>query len=150
MTRLAFAALLLVGCAAPAEIPGASSAAPGVKRYEPAVSTALGRREHGRRRPSTSRSLHRRPVPIRLLQITGYCYTGSRNAAGNWPTVGTAAANAYPLGTRLHVESYGTVTVEDRSAVGSTDVDLYLGSDSGCQSRAIAWGRRLLHVTESR
>lgn len=75
-----------------------------------------------------------------------YCYTGSRNAAGNWPTVGTAAGNAWPLGTRLEVEGVGVVTVEDRSAPGSTDVDLYGGDDAGCASRAAAWGRRSLRV----
>lgn len=75
-----------------------------------------------------------------------YCETGSRNAAGYWPTVGTAAANAYPLGTRLWVEGVGVVTVEDRSAPGATDVDVYGGSDAGCESRAVAFGRRYLRV----
>lgn len=85
---------------------------------------------------------HRQP----RLAVTAYCATGRRNAAGHWPTVGTVAGNAWPLGTRLRVESVGVVTVEDRSAAGATDVDLYLGSDAGCAARAVAWGRRYLRV----
>ena len=79
-----------------------------------------------------------------------YCATGSRNAAGNWPRIGTAAANGYPLGTRLYVHGYGPVVVEDRSAPGATQLDLYGGSDAGCEARAVAFGRRLLPVTEVR
>lgn len=78
--------------------------------------------------------------------VTAYCATGSRNAAGKWPTLGTAAANAYPLGTRLHVEGVGVVTVEDRSAPGATDVDIYLGDGPDCEAAAAAFGRRYLHV----
>lgn len=107
-----------------------------------------------------SRSLRRNPltVPHRHQQVrhgrwhrlivTAYCATGSRNAAGRWPTVGTAAANAYPIGTLLHVRTVGTVRVEDRSAPGATDVDLYLGADPSCASRAARWGRRPLLVAE--
>jgi 3D (Asp-Asp-Asp) domain-containing protein len=81
-----------------------------------------------------------------VVDVTMYCYTGSRNAAGNWPTVGTAAGNAWPLGTHLHVEGVGVVVIEDRSAPGATGVDLYGGSDAGCEARAAAWGRRYLNV----
>lgn len=83
-----------------------------------------------------------------LLTVTGYCSTGSRNAAGDWPTVGTAAGNAWPLGTRLHVQTVGVVVVADRSAPGATDVDLFLGDGGGCAQRAANWGRRQLLVSE--
>jgi 3D (Asp-Asp-Asp) domain-containing protein len=113
---------------------------------------------HPRDLPGKARS-HRRLIPSvrshvlpvgarQLLTVTAYCATGSRNAAGRWPTVGTAAGNAWPLGTRLYVQSVGVVVVEDRSAPGATDVDVYLGSDAGCEQRAAAWGRRQLHVQE--
>lgn len=101
-----------------------------------------------KRRVKRERPQHRQPNGT-VLVVTEYCYTGSRNAAGKWPTVGTAAANAYPLGTRLYVEGVGVVVVEDRSAPGATDVDLYGGSDAGCEARAVAWGRRYLEVREA-
>lgn len=94
---------------------------------------------------TASRSERREPLG-QVLTVTAYCPTGSRNAAGNWPTVGTAAGNAWPLGTRLHVAGVGDVVIEDRSAPNATDLDLFLGDDPGCEARALAWGRRLLMV----
>jgi len=95
-----------------------------------------------------SRSEQRRPLhdDARLLTVTAYCYTGSRDAAGNWPTAGTAAANAYPLGTHLHVAGIGDVVVEDRSAPGATDVDIYMGDRPDCSMVAADFGRRELLV----
>ena len=147
MARLALAVLLVAGCSAQEAVPMVGSApAVGMKRWSaekrqpPAVHAGSRRGSL----PAASRSQLRASI----AQVTMYCYTGSRNAAGKWPTVGTAAANAYPLGTRLHVEGVGVVTVEDRSAPNATDVDVYGGSDSGCAARAAAFGRRLLHVSE--
>lgn len=101
---------------------------------------------HGTHRHAT-RAEHRAPLVGRLT-VTAYCSTGSRNAAGKWPSVGTAAGNAWPLGTRLHVAGVGDVVVEDRSAPGATDVDVFLGDDAGCEARAVAFGRRALLVRE--
>jgi 3D (Asp-Asp-Asp) domain-containing protein len=55
-----------------------------------------------------------------------------------------AAGNAWPLGTHLHVEHVGDVTITDRIGHGS-DLDIYLGRD-GCHNRAATFGRRHLHV----
>lgn len=143
--RLAAAALLLLtGCSATE-----TSGAPVPDSHGSAVDGAVHPVVKPRHRPQSlrvSRQAHRRPV-AHTLTVTAYCYTGSRNAAGKWPTVGTAAANAYPLGTRLHVQGVGTVVVEDRSAPGATDVDLYLGGPD-CAARAAAFGRRALSVRE--
>lgn len=156
MTRLATALVLFAG--------GLSAVALG-DRVDAATVTPAPSFKHRPELLEVSRSMRRLALPGQprhasrrspaharrfgsrhLLTVTAYCYTGTRNAAGKWPAVGTAAANAFPLGTRLHVHGFGAVTVEDRSAPGATDVDLYLGSDPGCEQRAVAWGRRRLHV----
>lgn len=110
--------------------------------------------------PSRSRWRHPLTVPRQhhnprarhgrrlLLTVTAYCATGNRNAAGDWPSLGTAAANAYPLGTRLRVASVGEVVVADRSAPGATDVDIYLGDGPACTTAAAAFGRQQLLVEE--
>lgn len=164
MSRLAVSVLLLVS-----GLTTAHNAATTTSHTFPAVTPSA--QAAGKHRPApfrVDRSMQRLPVPHpavtprsapparvtltgarQLLTVTAYCWTGSRNAAGNWPTIGTAAANAYPLGTRLHVQGVGVVTVEDRSAPGATDVDLYIGDDSSCAARAAVWGRRQLLVGEA-
>lgn len=106
-----------------------------------------GRKARPRREGNPTRS-HVLPGARQLLTVTAYCSTGSRNAAGEWPTVGTVAGNAWPLGTRLRVQTVGVVVVEDRSAPGATDVDVYLGDGADCEQRAAQWGRRQLYVSE--
>lgn len=168
MTRLATALVLLAG--------GLTAAVTG--EHSDVSTVAPTPLTSGRHRPApplrVSRSMRRLPLPRgvhpgskpggkarsrpgshdlrygarQLLTITAYCYTGTRNAAGKWPTVGTAAGNAWPLGTRLDIQDVGVVVIEDRSAPGATDVDLYLGGDTGCEQRAVAWGRRQLYVRE--
>lgn len=151
MSRIVVAVLLVAGCATATTTVPVLSEAPGVKRVPTAGMGKPVHHEHPvkhrHRRHAASRSLHRLPWgPWRHLVVTAYCYTGSRNAAGKWPTAGTAAANAYPLGTRLEVQGVGLVVVEDRSAPGATDVDIYLGAQSDCQAVAAEFGRRELLV----
>lgn len=98
-------------------------------------------------RASRSRTATTAPATTRLMEVTMYCETGNRTASGRWPARGMAAANAYSFGTRLSVPGWGVVTVEDRSAPGATDVDLFGGNDPGCETRAIQWGRRHLAVS---
>lgn len=104
--------------------------------------TAVVHRPHHVSRSETRPALHDWATET----VTAYCDTGSRNAAGEWPTAGTAAANAYPLGTRLQVQGVGLVIVEDRSAPGTTDVDLYLGDRPDCLAAATEFGRQELLV----
>lgn len=151
MTRLALAfATFAAGCAALAHHDRPTLTAP-PRVTAPDASRAL---EH------PSRAARRHPLTVRrhtptashrrwsLRTVTAYCATGSRNAAGNWPSLGTAAGNAWPLGTRLLVRTVGPVVVEDRSAPGATDVDIYIGSDQSCAARASRFGRRQLLVAE--
>lgn len=87
---------------------------------------------------------HQNPKPRAVpLSVTAYCWTGSRAANGQ-SHMGTAAGNRWPLGTRLHVASVGDVTITDRIGWGS-DLDLYFGR-SGCEQRAVQFGRRTLKV----
>lgn len=82
------------------------------------------------------------------MDVTSYCATGNRTASGAWPHLGDAATldRSIPFGTVLHVAGYGDVTVTDRIGWGS-QVDIFFGSDAGCEARALAWGRRHLLVT---
>jgi 3D (Asp-Asp-Asp) domain-containing protein len=79
------------------------------------------------------------------LSVTAYCYTGHRTASGVWPREGMAAGNRWPFGTRLDVESVGTVVVTDRIGHGS-DLDLYMPR---CAD-AVRFGRRELIVEVER
>ena len=79
-----------------------------------------------------------------LLDVTAYCWTGSRTASGLWPEVGMAAG-PWPFGTRLRVEGVGVVTVEDRYG-HSTQLDIFVGS---C-AEARVFGRRSLRVEVQR
>lgn len=149
MKHALLALTVLTGCAAPVP-PGPSAVTGEGQGTTLASQPPLVKAGHHARKslPRASRHLRRRPLTShnwRQLTVTAYCYTGSRNAAGEWPTVGTAAANAYPLGTRLRVEGIGAVVVEDRSAPGATDVDIYMGGP-GCAARAAEFGRRVLRV----
>lgn len=147
MARLALvAALVLGGCGPTTSL----VSAPGMRRL-PSVGTGKpGRVKVATAKPTpptVSRDLRRPALGNRTLAtVTAYCATGRRNAAGNWPTIGTAAGNAWPLGTRLHVATVGDVVIEDRSAPGSTDVDLYLGDGADCEVAAAEFGRRQLEV----
>lgn len=152
MTRLAVALATIAGAVTGAAVPTPDRPAP-PQLHSATASAASRLSEHPsrgvRRIPLTvrrhTRTSHRRWTP---RTVTAYCATGYRNAAGNWPTTGTAAGNAWPLGTRLVVRSVGPVVVEDRSAPGATDVDIYLGDDAGCAARASRFGRRQLLVAE--
>lgn len=86
-----------------------------------------------------------RLTPVRRsgthLDVTAYCPTGHPTASGMWPREGMAAGNAWPFGTRLHVQGVGVVTVQDRYGWG-TDLDLFMDSCPAARS----FGRRHLLV----
>lgn len=97
--------------------------------------------------PRVSRS--RAPEPPhrhgRVLSVTAYCATGNRTASGLWPREGMAAGNAWPFGTRLHVEGVGVVTVQDRYGWG-TELDLFMDSCAAARR----FGRQHLRVAVMR
>lgn len=134
--------------AAPVEgtAPRASQPLPDASTLNGAAKARSPRREARSSHERASRSDVRVLRKGQRLDITAYCWTGSRNAAGDWPTVGTAAANGYPLGTHLLIGGIGEVVVADRSAPGATDVDVYLGRGPACEQRARAFGRQLRTV----
>lgn len=76
------------------------------------------------------------------LDVTAYCYTGSRTASGVWPEPGQVATlTAIPFGTRLRLAHLGTYTVTDRIGWGS-DIDVYFPSCADARQ----FGRRHLTV----
>lgn len=87
------------------------------------------------------------PLPVRVLghdlEVTAYCLSGVM-ADGQQVHAGAAASDLYPLGTHLEVSGFGEVTVEDRSAPGATDLDLWMPSCAAARQ----WGRRRVSVTE--
>jgi 3D (Asp-Asp-Asp) domain-containing protein len=57
-----------------------------------------------------------------------------------------AASNLFDFGTRLRVPGIGVVVITDRIGAYS-QLDLFFGSDPGCEQRALTFGRRNLLVT---
>jgi 3D (Asp-Asp-Asp) domain-containing protein len=101
---------------------------------------------------------HPLPIPrqrdLRLVSglsdVTMYCSTGNRNAAGRWPRIGDVAVidRAIKFGTRLLIAGR-TYIVEDWIGSGS-QFDIFGGDDEGCEQRALAFGRQRLHVEVER
>ncbi len=83
--------------------------------------------------------------PAVTLDSTAYCETGTM-ADGQRTHVGAAAADGYAFGTRLLItsgpEAGSVVVIEDRSAPGATDLDIWMPS---CAA-AIDYGRRVIKV----
>ena len=70
---------------------------------------------------------------------------GSRGAAGGTCVYGTCAVDPakIPYGTELYVEGYGFAVANDcGGAIDGNDLDLYMNSESACNS----WGRRWVKV----
>lgn len=70
---------------------------------------------------------------------------GSRGAAGGTCVYGTCAVDPskIPYGTELYVEGYGFAIANDcGGAIDGNDLDLYMNSESACNS----WGRRWVKV----
>jgi 3D (Asp-Asp-Asp) domain-containing protein len=84
--------------------------------------------------------------------VTAYYqkWDGEKGARGTalTPGISVAASRSIPFGTKLYVDGYGIVEVEDRTAKWYEDsyngmvIDLYLPS----YSDAVEWGRHELDV----
>jgi 3D (Asp-Asp-Asp) domain-containing protein len=79
--------------------------------------------------------------------ITQYCWTGNRNAAGRWPQLGDVAVldRSIPFGTVVHIDGLGTYVVRDWIGHGS-EFDIYAGRGD-CETRASNFGRQHRDVT---
>jgi 3D (Asp-Asp-Asp) domain-containing protein len=87
-----------------------------------------------------------------IYEVSGYCAQAcccgswaDGRTASNAPAVGRicAADPSIPFGTRLHIEGYGWVTVEDRGgAIKGQKLDLLFPT----HAEALAWGRRKVEV----
>ena len=101
-------------------------------------------------RQRTRRSL-RLVHDIGVSDVTMYCSTGNRNAAGRWPRIGDVAVldRSIPFGTRLRIGPLGTFTVADWIGSGSR-FDIFGGDDADCEQRALTFGRHHLDVAVAR
>jgi 3D (Asp-Asp-Asp) domain-containing protein len=74
------------------------------------------------------------------LQVYGYnftdpaqCSASGITASGDAPVSGeTCAYNAVPFGTRLYIEGFGVVTVNDRTPSGAEFVDVAFDNNEEC------------------
>jgi hypothetical protein len=107
--------------------------------------TSEGATPHPRRAPV--RRGPSRPAPgSGLSDVTMYCATGNRNAAGRWPRLGDVAVfdRSIRFGTRLLIAGRRYL-VEDWIGSGS-QFDIFGGDDDGCEHRALTFGRQHLLV----
>lgn len=71
--------------------------------------------------------------------VTAYTWTGNPCASGRYPYAGCCACNGLPIGTKIYVEGYGTLTVEDRGGMSDPyAIDIYMDTYSAC----VQWGRQ--------
>lgn len=63
--------------------------------------------------------------------ITAYSWTDYPMANGEYPYVGCAASNHFPIGTTIHIENIGTFTVLDRCGNDGI-IDIYMNTVNEC------------------
>lgn len=88
--------------------------------------------------PSTFRS-------SKVMEATGYTYTGHHTASGKAPTRGMVAIDpsVFSMGTRFYVEGYGYAVAEDTGgAIVGNHIDLFFET----RREAELWGRRKVRV----
>lgn len=115
-------------------------ASPEVSRSAPLVAAPPGPDASTMATARTDSEPVRAAGPV-VQEVTAYCLNGVM-ADGEHVHSGAAASDLYPLGTHLEVSGFGEVTIEDRTAPGATDVDLWMAS---CW-QARQWGRRWIDI----
>ena len=81
------------------------------------------------------------------FEVRAFAYTGGGNTAtGTRARVGAIAVDpdVIPLGTRVHVEGYGSAVAEDTGGayIQGRSIDLYMNSKAACYS----WGKRYVTI----
>lgn len=80
-------------------------------------------------------------VFFQTLQCTAYTHSGNRTASGVWPTVGHAAADHLPFGSRVTLPDGTVVVIRDRMGGSYGDrLDLFKETEDECWK----FGRRIL------
>ena len=75
------------------------------------------------------------------LNVSAYCHSGNPTASGVMPTVGMAAADHLPFGTKVYLPDGTVVVIRDRMGGNYTDrLDMFKGTEGECWT----WGRRWL------
>ncbi|HEX3032534.1 MAG TPA: 3D domain-containing protein [Bacillota bacterium] len=98
----------------------------------------------------TARTVSRGGVPAsfkssRVLEATGYTYTGHRTASGKSPARGMVAIDPrlFSFGTKFYIEGYGYAVAEDTGgAIVGNHIDLFFETKWEAQQ----WGRRKVRV----
>jgi hypothetical protein len=65
------------------------------------------------------------------VNATAYCATGNRMANGHWPHPGAAAANRWPLGTRLLIREMEVAVLRRDVVLDLLAYDPYMARDAG-------------------
>ena len=74
-----------------------------------------------------------------MLNCSAYTHSGRPTASGVWPTVGMAAADHLPFGTRVTLPDGRVLTITDRFGGRYKDrLDIFLNTEEECWK----WGRQ--------
>lgn len=82
-----------------------------------------------------------RNVYVGSFSITAYTWTGNPMANGEYPYVGCAASNDFPIGTTIYIEGIGTYVIQDVCPTSGV-VDLYMNTYDECMN----FGRQTANV----
>ena len=75
-----------------------------------------------------------------VMNVSAYCHSGNRTAAGKWPQVGRAAADHLPFGSRVTLPDGRVLTVTDRFGGGySNRLDIFMNSEQECWQFGRQW-----------
>ena len=84
-----------------------------------------------------------------VLNCSAYCETGNRTASGVWPTVGMAAADHLPFGSRVTLPDGRVLTITDRFGGRYSDrLDIFMESEAACWRFGRQWLRCKVEVPE--
>ena len=76
-----------------------------------------------------------------LMNVSAYTHTGNPTASGVMPSVGMAAADHLPFGSRVTLPDGTVVVIRDRMGGGYSDrLDLFMATEDECWE----FGRRIL------
>lgn len=131
----------------PQNVPAAATSLP--DRDAPTRERLLPLATETQRRPAPQPAHIGTALVIRHLDVTEYCFEGTRTSRDKWPTIGIAAvkeATGIPYGARLTIAGKTYVVADREPPWGVSDVDLYAGRGPSCRRHAKNFGIRRLPV----
>ena len=77
-----------------------------------------------------------------VLNCSAYCHSGNRTASGAWPTVGMAAADHLPFGSKVTLPDGRVLVITDRFGGGYDNrLDIFLPTEAECWQFGRQWLR---------